>query len=37
MAKAGTALKNLPADDLGTPVVREVFERSNLKPEEIDR
>ncbi len=36
MAKAGTALKDLPADDLGTPVVREVFERSGLEPEEID-
>lgn len=36
MAKAGTALKDLPADDLGTPVVREIFERSGLKPAEID-
>ncbi len=36
MAKAGTLLKNVPADDLGAFVVREVLVRSGLRPQEID-
>ncbi|MFW5796031.1 MAG: thiolase family protein [Alkalispirochaeta sp.] len=36
MAKAGTALKDTPADDLGTAIVRDVVHRSGVAPEEID-
>ena len=36
MAKAGTALKDVPADDLGAFVVREVLARSGLRPAEVD-
>ncbi len=36
MAKAGTALKDTPADDLGTAVVREVVNRSGVDPAEFD-
>lgn len=36
MAKAGTALKDTPADDLGTAAVREAVNRSGLDPAEFD-
>ncbi|MFP4644163.1 MAG: thiolase family protein [Spirochaetales bacterium] len=36
MAKAGTALKDTPADDLGAMVLREVISRSGINPKEID-
>lgn len=35
MAKAGTELKNTPADDLGAMVMREVISRSGISPREI--
>ena len=36
MAKAGTVLKDTPADDLGAAVVREVINRGGVAPGEID-
>ncbi|MFW5827546.1 MAG: thiolase family protein [Alkalispirochaeta sp.] len=36
MAKAGTVLKDTPADDLGAAVVREVINRAPVTPEEVD-
>lgn len=36
MAKAGTVLKDTPADDLGAAVVREVVNRGGVDPTEID-
>ena len=36
MAKAGTALKDTPADDLGAMVLRETLIRSKVDPKEID-
>jgi len=36
MAKAGTVLKDTPADDLGAAVVREVMNRGGVAPGEID-
>jgi acetyl-CoA C-acetyltransferase/acetyl-CoA acyltransferase len=36
MAKAGTALKDTPADDLATAVVREAVNRGGVEPKEID-
>lgn len=36
MARAGTALKDTPADDLGAMVLREVLIRSKIDPKEID-
>ena len=36
MAKAGTALKDLPADDLGAFVVREILMRTGFKGDQID-
>jgi acetyl-CoA C-acetyltransferase/acetyl-CoA acyltransferase len=36
MAKAGSALKDTPADDLGAAAVREIMNRAPLTPEEVD-
>lgn len=36
MAKAGTVLKDTPADDLGAAVVREVVNRGHVAPSEVD-
>jgi len=36
MAKAGTVLKDVPADDLAAFVVREVLARSGVRPDEVD-
>jgi acetyl-CoA acetyltransferase family protein len=36
MVKAGTSLKDTPADDLGAMVVREIITRTGLSPEEVD-
>ncbi len=36
MAKAGTVLKETPADELGTVVFRDVLNRSGVDPDEID-
>lgn len=36
MAKAGTVLKDVPADDLAAFVVREVLARSAVRPDEVD-
>lgn len=36
MAKAGTALKETPADELGAFIVREIVDRGGLDPHEID-
>lgn len=36
MAKAGTALKDTPADDLGAAVVREIVHRAGVTAEAID-
>ncbi len=36
MARAGTVLKDTPADDLGAMVVREVLTRSGIDPHEVD-
>ncbi len=35
-AKAGTALKNVPAQELGRVAVRELLERTELDPKEVD-
>jgi acetyl-CoA acetyltransferase family protein len=36
MAKAGTAFKDTPADDLGAMAVREAVARSGVDPEDVD-
>ncbi|MFW5695802.1 MAG: thiolase family protein [Alkalispirochaeta sp.] len=36
MAKAGTVLKDTPADDLGAAAVREVINRAPVTPNEVD-
>lgn len=36
MAKAGTTLKDVPADDLGAFVVKEVLARARIAPQQVD-